>query len=73
MDQAGTGSSCDGSGWEGGWEGGRALTSTDGALCLAGVLVDDVRGDGVLLLLLPHEQDALMDEDVLLLNTTQRQ
>lgn len=39
-------------------------------LRLAGVLVDDVRGDGLLLLLLlPHQQDALMDEDVLLLYT----
>lgn len=38
-------------------------------LRLAGVLVDDVRGDGLLLLLLlPHQQDALMDEDVLLLD-----
>lgn len=39
-------------------------------LALAGVLVDDVRGDGLLLLLLlPHQQDALVDEDVLLLHT----
>lgn len=40
------------------------------SLCLAGVLVDDVGGDGLLLLLLPHQQDALVDEHVLLLHTT---
>lgn len=38
------------------------------SLCLAGVLVDDIRGDGLLLLLLPHQEDALMDEHVLLLH-----
>lgn len=38
------------------------------SLCLAGVLVDDVGGDGLLLLLLPHQQDALVDEHVLLLH-----
>lgn len=42
-------------------------------LRLAGVLVDDVRGDGLLLLLLlPHQQDALVDEDVLLLSAGPR-
>lgn len=40
------------------------------SLCFAGILVDDVGGDGLLLLLLPHQQDALMDEHVLLLYTT---
>lgn len=48
--------------------GGRLLHSVwSVSLCLAGVLVDDIRGDGLLLLLLPQEEDALVDEDVLLL------
>lgn len=42
------------------------------SLCLAGVLVDDIRGDGLLLLLLPHQQDALMDEHILLLHRRRR-
>ena len=37
------------------------------SLCLADVLVDDVAGDGLLLLLLPHEQHTLVDEHILLL------
>lgn len=38
------------------------------SLCLASVLIDDVGGDGLLLLLLPHQQDTLVDEHVLLLH-----
>lgn len=37
------------------------------SLGLADVLVDDVAGDGLQLLLLPHQHDALVDEHVLLL------
>lgn len=47
-----------------------SLVGEAAPLCVPGVLVDDLRGDGLLLLLLlPHQQDALVDEDVLLLHT----
>lgn len=52
---------------------GSRLTRGTAFLRLAGVLIDDVRGDGLLLLLLlPHQQDTLMDEDVLLLHRRKR-